>query len=315
MQNYSNNDPSSLRADTPWNKPLDLLIAETADRHHGNITGAQLARVGLSRGQIAYRVKIGRLHRVHCGVYAVGRPPRTALEHASAAVLACGPGAALSHRSALALWGLGRWPKRHHVLVPGDRRPPGISVHRARGLARSDRRTNQGIRTTSPARTLLDCAPALTEKALARAVNDARLARLIRVKDLSDVAERFPHHRGTPLLIPFIAAKGGPTRSEWEDAFPAFCRRYGLPDPGLNAIVAGHEVDALFPEEKLIVELDSWAHHSTRESFESDRNRDADTLAVGHNTVRITWERMRGQPAKEAARLDQILRRWRRRAA
>jgi very-short-patch-repair endonuclease len=79
--------------------------------------------------------------------------------------------------------------------------------------------------------------------------------------------------------------------------------------------VAGYEVDALFVEERLIVELDSWDFHSDRDSFERDRDRDADTLAAGHETVRITWMRIEQRPAREADRLRQILERRRRRAA
>ncbi len=109
--------------------------------------------------------------------------------------------------------------------------------------------------------------------------------------------------------------EGGPTRSAWEDEFPAFCAEHGLPTPVMNTFVAGHEVDALFPNEKVIVELDSWAFHSDRGSFEGDRDRDADTLAAGHVTVRITWGRMRRQPAREADRLGAILESRRRRAA
>lgn len=293
--------------------PVDARLAARSDRQHGNVTREQLLASGLSRNGISHRVQIGRLYPVYRGVYSVGRPPRTALEYASAAVLACGSGAALSHRSALAVWGLGAWPRCNHVVVAQDRRPPGIAAHRVKGLIGRDFRTHRGIRTTSPARALLDGAPGLSEKALGRAVNEARLKKLVRPKDLADVVERFWYHPGARRLKPFLETKGGPTRSDWERAFPDFCLRYGLPEPVMNARVAGHEVDALFPDEKLIVELDGWAYHSTRESFESDRDRDADTLAVGHNTVRLTWGRMLRQAAREAARLHEILRWCRRR--
>jgi very-short-patch-repair endonuclease len=83
----------------------------------------------------------------------------------------------------------------------------------------------------------------------------------------------------------------------------------------MSAHVVGFEVDALFPDEKLIVELDSWQFHSGRASFEGDRDRDATTLAAGFGTVRITWERMRDRPGAEAQRLQQILQRCRRDAA
>ncbi len=285
-----------------------------ADPQHGNIAYKQLRAIGLSKNAIAHRAQIGRLYRVHRGVYSVGRPPRTVLEKASAAVLACGPGAALSHRSALWLWGLTeRWPRRFEVTVPGDRRPQGIKVHRTR--LGCDVRTHQGIRVTSPARTVLDCAPRLTDKALTRAVNDGRRQVGLRLSDLGEVVDRNPRHPGVARVRPFITVKGGPTRSEWEDAFPAFCRRFGLPEPVMSTKVLGFEVDALFVEEKLIVELDSWQFHSDRASFESDRERDATTLAAGYATVRVTWERLAQRPAQEAARLHEILRGRRPRAA
>ena len=108
-------------------------------------------------------------------------------------------------------------------------------------------------------------------------------------------------------MVRFATEKGGPTRSGWEDDLPAFCRHFGLPEPVLAAKVAGWEVDALFGAEKVIVELDGWEFHSSRESFESDRERDASTLAAGCVTVRLTWERMHERPAREAARLHTIL--------
>ncbi len=292
--------------------PIDARIAAIAARQHGNIAHAQLIALGLTESQIFYRVKMGRIHRVHRGVYAVGRPPKTALERAAAAVLACGSGAALSHRSALALWGLGHWTRTIEVTAPGDHRPKGIRVHRARGLTPRDLRTHQGIRVTSPARTLLDCAPRLTDRALSRAANDARRspqARL-RIHHLADVIERFPYHPGAAYLKPLLRVKGGPTHSEWEDAFPAFCERHGLPEPVMSTRVAGHLVDALFPSVRVIVELDGWDFHSDRDAFESDRDRDADTLAAGYHTVRITWQRMHERPMREAERLHQIIRRW-----
>lgn len=166
---------SGLAPESP--QPLDFAIARVAARQHGNIRRAQLITVGCNDEAIAHRVRTGRLHRVHRGVYAVGRPPITPLERAAAAVLACGPGAALSHASALALWGLRGWPRRHHVTVTkGDPRPEGITVHRSRTLRRRDLTTQRGIRVTTAARALLDSAPALTDNALSRGVNDARRA-------------------------------------------------------------------------------------------------------------------------------------------
>ncbi|MBV9166660.1 MAG: type IV toxin-antitoxin system AbiEi family antitoxin domain-containing protein [Solirubrobacterales bacterium] len=255
---------------------IEGQIAALADRQHGNVTREQLLRLGCSEDQIDRQLKDGRLHRVHRGVYAVGRPARTALERASAAVLACGAGAALSHSSALALWELqDRWPRRFEVTVPGHRRPSEIRTHCYVDLERRDLRRHKGIRVTSPARALLDCAPRLSDKRLPRAVNEARRRGLIGHAELADVIVRSPRHRGARRLAQF----------------------------------------ALFPREQVIVELDSWAFHSTREAFERDRERDVNTLAAGFATIRLTWQRMHRRPRDEAARLHQILKRRRPRAA
>jgi hypothetical protein len=167
---------------------------------------------------------------------------------------------------------------------------PSIRHHRSRTLTRRDVRRHRGLRVTSPARTLIEIVPRLTRRQFARAVNDARLAGHLKGPDVNRLANL------TPIT-------SHPTRSTFEDEFPAFAREYGLPAPQINAKVAGYEVDVLFAAERVIAELDSWEHHQDRRSFETDRERDAATLAAGHVTVRITWERNRGQPDAEAARL------------
>jgi hypothetical protein len=219
----------------------------------------------------------------------------------------------LSHRSAMTLWGLWkRWDQPFEVTVAGDCRLKGIRIHYATNLLRRDVRMHLGVRATSPARTLLDQASTMARKSLTRAVNNARHERLLSLDDLADVARRFPYHPGAALLKPFVSTKGGPTRSGWEDGFPAFCKRNDLPEPLMNTFVAGHEVDALFPDEKVIVELDSWEFHSSRQSFEDDRDKDADTAAAGFLTIRATWERMEKYEQREARRLHRILSRRRR---
>ncbi len=106
-------------------------------------------------------------------------------------------------------------------------------------------------------------------------------------------------------MDPFL--HGNPDPLVLEDDFLQFCERFGLPRPLVNTRVAGHEVDALFPAHRLIVELDGWEFHSDRGAFESDRDRDADTLAAGFSTLRITHERLTVTPDAEADRLRRIL--------
>jgi hypothetical protein len=238
----------------------------------------------------------------------VGRRPVSPHERASAAVLACGPGAALSHGSAMTLWGYWkRWDQPFEVTVPGDRRTKAIHVHRSSTLHRRDLTTHVGIRVTSPARTLFDVSPRLDDKALKRAVNNALHSEWLAESRLAELLTRLAHLQPARRIAPLIGLEGTPTRSGWEDEFPAFCRDQGLPTPVMGAGIQGFVVDALFTAERVIVELDSWDFHKGAIAFETDRERDAETLAQGFVTVRITSERISQAPHREAKRLRAIL--------
>ena len=288
--------------------PVDRQIATIARRQQINVTRDQLLGLGLDKNAITYRLGAGRLYLVFPRVYSVGRPPNTPLERASAAVLACGKGALLSHIAALALWGfIEDWPEGFDVTTSTNRRPAGITVHRSTALTRRDKRRCQGIPVTSPARSLLDAAPHLPRQELKRAVNDALHSPFLKRSQLADVRHRNPRHPGAKFLAEFVETTDGPTRSGWEDMFLPFCERFGLPRPRINTKVLGYEADSYFEAERLIVELDSWEFHRDREAFERDRDRDADMLMAQIATVRVTWDRLTNRPAKEAARLQKIL--------
>jgi hypothetical protein len=211
--------------------PKDSVVARIAARQHGNVTRAQLLNAGFTDNAIARRVAAGQLHRVHTSVYAVGRPPQTALERSAAAVLAAGPTAALSHLPALALHSLAGWPASvAEVVVSEDRRPSGIRVHMAKTLLPRDVRRRDGIRVTSPARTMLDCTPSLTDKRLTRLVNEAIRTKLLK-PHLEDLLHRCPTHPGAPRLKRFGSTKNGVSRSDLEDIFQGLVKRYQLPQP------------------------------------------------------------------------------------
>jgi hypothetical protein len=287
--------------------PADREIATLAKRQRGWVTRRQLLALGESRYEVDYRVKAGRLIAVYAGVYAVGHLPTLPQDRAFGALLACGQGALLSHGSAAAVWGVfKRWELPFEVTAGSARRRAGIRVHRA-VLTRMDVTNQLGLRVTSPARTVLDVAPRLTDKALARAVSQLRQSQHLRLADLAELLHRVQRHPARKRLLPFVERPTGPTRSEFEDAFIAFAERFGLPRPLVNTRVCGFEVDALFPAQRLIVELDGWDFHSSREAFMNDRDRDAELLVRGYQTVRITWERLRDTPEREAKRLLAIL--------
>ena len=290
----------------------DARIAELAGRQRGYVKRKQLLALGVKRSAIARRVDVGRLIPDHAGVYAVGHLSKDPLDRAFGAVLACGEGAVLSHASAATLWGIYRhWRRPFHVTAPSGHTREGIVVHR-NSLHRRDRTRQLGIPVTSPARTLLDKAPNLTDKALTRAVNDLRLQGFLNRSDLVELLIRCPRHPGAARLRPFAEVQHGPTRSEFEDAFHAFTERYGLPTALVNTKLHGFEVDAYFPAEGVVVELDGWDFHSSVHSFKSDREQDAALLALGIVTIRITWDRLIDQPEREARRLRAILEQRRR---
>jgi very-short-patch-repair endonuclease len=208
--------------------------------------------------------------------------------------------AALSHRSAAALYGLIRHHAPIDVTAPTDRRHKGIALHRSR-LGDDDVTVHYGIPTTTPARTLLDLADVLDPASLTRAVNEARVRHLT---SLDAVAAQLRSGRRTRVLERLVARAAGPTRSVFEDAFLDFCDRHALPRPEVNALVAGYEVDMLWRPQRLIAELDGRAFHG---DFERDRDRDAELLAAGHRVVRVTWRRLATSAAREAARFQRLL--------
>ncbi|HEX5618446.1 MAG TPA: DUF559 domain-containing protein [Solirubrobacteraceae bacterium] len=206
-----------------------------------------------------------------------------------AAVLACGRGAVLSHRSAAQLYGLIRYTGPIEITARTRRRRPGVIVHES-PLTDQDVTNHWGIPTTSPARTLTDLAHTLGPASLTRAVNDARLNHHLVLDDLPPKLRRGQTVR--------------PTRSAFEDAFRTFCTRHRLPQPEINTIVAGYEVDAYWPTHRLIAELDGAEFH---DDFEADRAKDADLVEAGHRVVRLTWDRFTQQPRREAARFRRLL--------
>jgi very-short-patch-repair endonuclease len=268
------------------------------------VTRAQLVALGIDSRAIEYRLAAGRLLLLYRRVYAVGHQPPSPLATAMAAVLACGPSAALSHRSAAALWRIDpRWRRPVDVTAPKEHRHPGIRVHRS---PHAQTTTHYGIPTTTPAQTLLDLADVLDDRQLARAVNEAYVHKLTTPKQLANLLTRSPGRRTTRLTPHTIATT--PTRSHLEDDFRRFVKRHRLPVPETNQWIAGHEVDAVWRTHNLIAELDSYTFHTTNSAFEKDRERDADLLDAGFSTIRITHKRLKHQAEREAERLRSLLR-------
>jgi very-short-patch-repair endonuclease len=273
---------------------VDRLIGALAARQHGVVTRAQLRDAGLSDAAITRRLPAGRLHRLHTGVYAVGHPVLGRRGRWMAAVLACGPGAALSHASAAALWELrasaSAWID---VTVPrtGKRTRERIRIHRPRTLGPDEVTTRDGIPVTTPARTILDMAATLQESRLEHLLDQAEIRELTDYPALEALATAHPGHRGAGKLRAALRRHDAGTdvaRSDLEILFKELCRARGLPAPRVNHRVEGKEVDFLFEAQKLVVETDSWRYHKTRHAFENDRARDAKLARAGYRTLRFT---------------------------
>jgi elongation factor P len=275
----------------------DVAIAALAARQYGVVARRQLVELGLSARQIDHRVGRRRLHVLHRGVYAVGHPLLSLKGRWMAAVLASGTGAVLSHRSAAALWELRATSRtRIEVTVPRKQRSrPGIELHRMR-LTPDEITTHEGIPTTTPTRTLHDLAAVLPPREIERALEYADIARI-------------PIEPGSPRLTDFLdARRSKPTRSQLEEAFLALVDAHDLPRPRRNERIATAEgyvtVDAVWPEARLVVELDGYETHGTRAAFVRDRRRDRLLTLEGWRVIRVTYDDL--QPGL-AAQIRQLL--------
>jgi very-short-patch-repair endonuclease len=295
----------------------DRRVAQLAAVQHGIVSRAQLLDAGMSSGAIAHRLAHGRLHRIHRGVYPLGHRIAPPWARETAAVLAYGALAALSHRTAGKLWGLLSEDDEHvHVTVVGEGKGrPGIRIHRARSLESRDLARRHGLPLTSPVRTLLDLSGALSRRELERAVEEAERTGLVRSAQLAALLARSPGRRGTGAFRTLLERTTAQTltRSEAEERLLALVRAARLPHPELNVHIAGHEVDFLSRDAGLVVEVDGFAFHSTRSAFERDRLRDAELLGAGLAVLRVTWGQIVSEPEPLLVRLAQALPRPRQR--
>lgn len=305
---------------------MDVAIARLAAGQHGLVTRRQLGHLGLSSSAIDRRLAAGRLHAVHRGVFAVGHPLLTPRGRSLAAVLACGPGAALSHRSAAALLGFLTWDGRPHACAPRSRGPlPGVAVHRPRSLPAGELGARDGIPCTTWSRTLVDVATTLPVPRLARALEATVLAGVYDHGELLATLERSRGRPGARRLREAIALghhlSPARTRSMLEEAFLDLVRASPeLPQPRYNAWLvldddAAYEIDALWEGARVAVELDGRRFHDLEGARSRDRTRDAALRAHGYRVVRLTWADVTGRPRsvlrrlqREVGRIDVALR-------
>jgi very-short-patch-repair endonuclease len=294
----------------------DRRLGRIAGRQHGLVTHRQLVAIGIRGSAITRRVATGRLQRIYRGVYAVGHLQQTSEARWIAAVMAGGPGAVLSHLDAAALWriydGAGA---RIHVTTTArsSRAVRGVQVHRARRLHPDDVTVKDGIPVTTLARTLVDLTDLLASDRILRAIREAEFLQLLDLDTLNAAVQR-AHGRGR--LSGLKQALGHHTpgqivREELEHRFLELVREAGLPPPETNVKIEArgrrYEIDCLWREQRVAVELDSRAAHARTTAFEPDRRKDAALNAIGLRPLRFTWLRVTNEPDDVIAELDATL--------
>lgn len=282
----------------------DARVVRLAAAQRNAVQRSQLLVLGLGEGAIDHRLATGRLTTLHRGVYAVGPPSREPLAAETAALLAVGPGAVLSHASAAAAWGLGDPPRIVQVTSPSGRTRDGIRVHRTE-LARDDTRRKHHLRVTSPARTLLSLADAVDLTELERMVGEAASKKLTTEQALHEAIAR--GGRGAAKLRSVLDRGPAFTRSEAERRLLTLIRAARLPRPQVNARIGRHEVDFAWPDRRLVVEVDGYAFHASRSAVEHDRRREADLDAAGFEVLRCTWRQITTEPEALLVRLARRL--------
>lgn len=286
-------------------------MAALAARQWGVVSVPQLRALGLTRGEIEHRGEAGRMHRLHRGVYAVGHAHLGREGRYLAAVLACGPRAVLSYRSAAVWWGLLQYAGvRVDVTSPHGRHAvTGVARHQARSLAAHDTTTHEGMPITSVARTLLDVAATATRHQLERALAQAERLQLYDGHAIADVLARTNGHRGRKALAAASAREPAFTRSDLESTFLDLATDTSLGPPQTNVVLSAPdherlEVDCYWPAHRLVAELDGYESHGTRAAFRSDRRRDAALAARGERVLRFTYEDVVAEPATTKRRLE-----------
>jgi very-short-patch-repair endonuclease len=295
---------------------IEVEVHALAARQHGVVARRQLLAIGLGEDAIDHRLASGRMLRLRRGVYALGHAQLRREARWLAVVLEVGERAVLSHRSAAGLWGI-RPPSGTFVEITvvghggvvrrGDRR-----IHRTIGLPHDERTVVSGVPTTTLARTLLDLAAVVPAHHLRRAVERAEQAELFDLPAVQRVLDTHPRRAGrralSALLADFREYGVVRTRSDLEAIVLQLCIDHGLPRPQVNRHDGTRESDFRWPDQRLIVEVDSWTYHGrTRRAFDRDRARDRTLLRDGWRVARFTDRQILADPAGVAAEISALL--------
>jgi hypothetical protein len=295
-------------------------VVELAARQHGVFALWQLRRLGMTDGCVRKRAHKGRLHRIHRGVYAL--TPRSLVSREGlwiAAVLACGPRAALSHRSAAHLHGLrptGR--ARIDILVPRAdvRRYDGIEVHRSTAMTAADVTVVDAIPVTTVARMMLDLAAVVEPRAVEKVVGEAVVRDLFDLRAVTAQLRRNPRHPGAGTLRAAIGPdRAGLTDSELEELFVSIWWPTGLPrpltrfhvDPGDGGPLI--RADFAWPQARFDLETDGDRYHSDPRRRRRDYRRDQRLKRARWDVLRVSDDQLDADPDGVVAVVWELLRR------
>jgi very-short-patch-repair endonuclease len=285
---------------------------ELATRQHGVVSTRQLKTLGYGRNSASKAARVGRLHRVHRGVYAVGHTDLTWHGCCVAAVLACAPAVA-SHWTAGRLWGLVKTSSTIHITVPTKRRPRRAFRLHLDVVSDEDVTEIDRIPVTSLARTHLDLA-ATAPARLPRFLHRSEELKLFDLRAFESLLERCRHHRGYAALdeaLRIYRPEAAVLRSNLERDFRRLLGSAGIPLPAANATVAGYELDCYWEAERFCVELDTFGTHGSRLSFEEDRKRQRELRGLGIELERVTDKQLQREPDAVLAAVAASLRRRR----
>lgn len=264
---------------------IDATITAISEQQRARVSREQLLCAGVGSNAIDRRLANGRLVLVYPGIYALAHGLEIPFAAETAALLACGEGALLSHHSAITLWKLRPGIARPiHVTIVGGSRGrnlAGVTVHRSRTIAAPDSRVHQGLPVTSPARALLDAAGSLRDRDIERLLDEAVFAlRILTIAEVRDVLARAGNHPGRARLARVVGGHMHATKTDSppEEDLLALIRAAGLPEPQPGVDVLGYRLDFLWPALGLAVEVDAYGTHGSPARFESDRRRDARLL-------------------------------------
>jgi very-short-patch-repair endonuclease len=287
-----------------------LVLGRIAARQHGVISREQAIACGVKSRTLDRRVAEGTWQRLYPGVYRLAGAPTTRRQTAFAACLAWGDDAVISHRAAACLFDLaGLKPGALELTVPPRRRRALPHLVYRSDLPRADVTVVDAIPVTTPARTLIDVATVCDADVVEEALDDALRRRLVTPARLRWRLRDLRGRPGTKLIAMLLAMRTGTPESVLETRFLRVLRSSGLPAPQLQHRIGPYRVDFAYPDARVAIECDGYAHHASRRQFEADRARRNAITAKGWTVLHVTWDQL-----TDDAVVDQIVATCRRNA-